>query len=452
MLLAGGLPLALTRYCGRRARQGAARRRDRSRPLGPPYIDRGRRDRRGDHGRLRTGGRDSAGCVVHRGSRRRGVADPTRSVGRPQRAAEVASGIRRRCGHGRCRRCLDGPRALGRRRDRRHVRRRGRRDAREPRLALVAVSPRRGHARLARAGRPDPPPRLPALRLHRLAGRDPDLRRLAPVRVPVPQPLLDRLRDRDLLGRLLVGRGAAPDPAGDRRRALAGRGDAARRGGDRAHPPGLRAGDQAAPRAHAPDDRVRDRARPADAARRLRPGLQRRRPGRRAPADSAADRDAHEPEQGRARRDGQAALPARERRGRRGRQHRARLRPDPALRRRRRGTRERGRAARFRAACARVRNSPDRSRALGALAAGAHLARVDRSRSRRLARAGLARRRGGHPRRARGRVGRVRRPRGGAPDPHRVRRRVAGRPDRAPVRRPSRAPDPDLRAPHSGAA
>ena len=144
MLLAGGLPLALTRLCGRRARQAAARRRDRPRPLGRPDIDRGRGDRCRDHGRLRAGGRNSAGRMVHRGSRRGGVADPTRSLCRAQRAPEVEGRLGRGRGDGRRRRGRDGPRALGRRRDRRHVRGRGRRDAREPRLALVAVAPRRG--------------------------------------------------------------------------------------------------------------------------------------------------------------------------------------------------------------------------------------------------------------------------------------------------------------------
>ena len=142
MLLAGGLPLALTRFAG----DALGRRR--------PGVVRGLARWVGRMARSSAAVVGAAIMVAF------GLAGATPqaawflaavvvaasliqrvSVGRAQRAAEVASRIRRRRGHGRRRRCHDGPRALGRRRDRRHVRRRGRRDAREPRLALVAVAP-----------------------------------------------------------------------------------------------------------------------------------------------------------------------------------------------------------------------------------------------------------------------------------------------------------------------
>ena len=112
MLLAGGLPLALTRYAGDalgRRRPGVV--------IGlARWV-----------GRMSIGGRRCRSAAIMVGF---GLAGATPraawfiaavvvaasliqrvSVGRAQRAAEVASGIRRRRGHGRGRRCLDGPRA-----------------------------------------------------------------------------------------------------------------------------------------------------------------------------------------------------------------------------------------------------------------------------------------------------------------------------------------------------
>ena len=173
----------------------------------------------------------------------------------------------RRRGHGRCRRRSTTVLVLcGRRRDRRHVRRRGRGDAREPRLALVAVARRRGIARRARAGRSAAPPRLPhyafvaslGVILTFVVWRRSEFLFLnhysTDYEIAIYSVAFSSVAALLLIPQAIVGVLAA------------GRGDAARRGRDGAHPPGLRAGDQAAPRAHAPDDRVRDRARPADAA------------------------------------------------------------------------------------------------------------------------------------------------------------------------------------------
>ena len=318
-----------TRYAGDALGREPARSRDRSRALGRPDADRGRRGRaRRSWSAFGLAGATPQAAwfiaaVVVAASLLQRVPSAVLNGLQKWRAASVVGVVMAVVAA-----VDDGHRALGRRRDRRHVRRRGRRDAREPRLALVAVAP----TQRSTLGPPEPVD--PALRRDFL--RYAFIASLGVILTFVVWRrseflFLNHYSTDSEIAIYSVAfssvASAAPDPAGDRRRPAAGRGHAARRGGDRAHPPGLRAGDQAASRAHAPDDGVRDRARPADAATRLRRGLQRRRAGRRAPAASAADRHAHEPERGRARRDGQAGLPARERRGRSGGEHRASTSP-----------------------------------------------------------------------------------------------------------------------------